>query len=136
MFSDTTTWERIVTKEIGVDFRLFDNHLFGSVDLYEKDNRDMLVSLVYPDLLGTGAPVTNSGTLETRGWEVQLGWNGKVGDLDISVGANMSDSRNKITAYDGAESIQAGLNDVDDDENMYVAQWNSGQTYPIKLTRV
>ena len=25
---------------------------------------------------------------------------------------------------------------VDDDENVYVAQWNSGQTYPIKLTRV
>lgn len=25
---------------------------------------------------------------------------------------------------------------IDDDENMYVAQWNSGNTYPIKLTRV
>ena len=25
---------------------------------------------------------------------------------------------------------------IDDDENMYVAQWNSGQTYPIKLMRV
>jgi len=25
---------------------------------------------------------------------------------------------------------------IDDDENMYVAQWNSGQTYPIKLIRV
>lgn len=25
---------------------------------------------------------------------------------------------------------------IDDDENVYVAQWNSGQTYPIKLTRV
>ena len=24
---------------------------------------------------------------------------------------------------------------VDDDENLYVAQWNSGKTYPIKLTR-
>lgn len=24
---------------------------------------------------------------------------------------------------------------IDDDENMYVAQWNSGQTYPIKLIR-
>ncbi|MDV7139160.1 TonB-dependent receptor [Maribacter sp. TH_r10] len=129
LFSDTTTWERIVTKEIGVDFRLFDNHLFGSVDLYEKDNRDMLVSLVYPDLLGTGAPVTNSGTLETRGWEVQLGWNGKVGDLDISVGANMSDSRNKITEYDGAEAIQAGLNDVDDDENILGKPINSFYLY-------
>ena len=25
---------------------------------------------------------------------------------------------------------------VDDDENLYVPQWNSGKTYPIKLTRV
>ncbi|TLP72983.1 6-bladed beta-propeller [Maribacter sp. ACAM166] len=25
---------------------------------------------------------------------------------------------------------------VDDDENLYVAQWNSGKTYPIKLNRV
>jgi hypothetical protein len=25
---------------------------------------------------------------------------------------------------------------VDDDENVYVAQWNSGRTYPIKLIRV
>jgi len=25
---------------------------------------------------------------------------------------------------------------IDQDENMYVAQWNSGNTYPIKLTRV
>lgn len=25
---------------------------------------------------------------------------------------------------------------IDEDENMYVAQWNSGQTYPIKLIRV
>jgi peptidylamidoglycolate lyase len=25
---------------------------------------------------------------------------------------------------------------IDDDENLYVAQWNSGQTYPLKLIRV
>lgn len=25
---------------------------------------------------------------------------------------------------------------IDKDENLYVAQWNSGQTYPIKLTRI
>ena len=25
---------------------------------------------------------------------------------------------------------------VDDEENLYVAQWNSGQTYPVKLYRV
>jgi peptidylamidoglycolate lyase len=25
---------------------------------------------------------------------------------------------------------------VDRDENLYIAQWNSGNTYPIKLERV
>ena len=25
---------------------------------------------------------------------------------------------------------------IDDEENLYVAQWNSGNTYPIKLTRI
>ena len=25
---------------------------------------------------------------------------------------------------------------IDDDENIYVPQWNSGKTYPLKLTRV
>ena len=25
---------------------------------------------------------------------------------------------------------------IDNDENIYVPQWNSGKTYPLKLTRV
>jgi hypothetical protein len=25
---------------------------------------------------------------------------------------------------------------IDDDENIYVPQWNSGKTYPVKLHRV
>ncbi|MCG1037460.1 SusC/RagA family TonB-linked outer membrane protein [Polaribacter sargassicola] len=116
LFSNTTTWERIATKEIGLDFQLLDGKIFGSVDLYEKVNSDMLINLIYPDLLGTSAPLTNSGTLETNGWEVQLGWNGNIGDLDISVGANMSDSRNEIVKFTGAEAIDPGLNDVDNDK--------------------
>lgn len=117
LFSNTTTWERIGTKEIGLDFRLFNNKIYGSVDLFEQQNKDMLVQLVYPDILGTNAPTTNSGTLETRGWEVQLGWNTKIGELDLGIGANMSDTRNKVVSYDGAEAIQAGLNLVDSSDN-------------------
>ncbi|WP_194550959.1 SusC/RagA family TonB-linked outer membrane protein [Zobellia nedashkovskayae] len=118
LFSDTTTWERIITKEIGLDFRLFNNSIFGSIDLYQKDNEDMLISLVYPDILGTTAPLTNSGSLETKGWEAQLGWNGNIGDLEISVSANMSDSRNEITSYEGADSFVPGLNLIDSSDNI------------------
>ncbi|MCB4807885.1 TonB-dependent receptor [Tamlana sp. 62-3] len=129
LFSDTTSWERIVNKEIGMDFKLFNNAVFGSLDLFEKQNRDMLVSLVYPDILGAGAPLTNSGTLVNKGWEFQIGWRGNFGDLNVSVAANMSDSRNEITQYDGAEAIVAGLNSVDDDENILVKPINSYYLY-------
>ncbi|MEP5600416.1 MAG: TonB-dependent receptor [Algibacter sp.] len=118
LFSNTTTWEGIATKEIGLDFKLFNNKVYGSIDLYEKENNDMLISLIYPDALGTEAPLTNSGTLETNGWEVQLGWRGNIGEVGINVGANMSDSRNEITKYDGAEdTFVPGLNLIDSSDN-------------------
>ena len=117
LFSNTTTWERIINKEIGVDFKLFNNAVFGAIDLYQKDNKDMLISLVYPDIMGTSAPLTNSGDLQTKGWEVQLGWRGQLGDFDVSVAANMSDSRNEVTSYDGADAVVAGLNLVDTSDN-------------------
>ncbi|MBJ2175925.1 TonB-dependent receptor [Aureibaculum sp. A20] len=111
LFSSTTTWERIATKEIGVDFRLFKDKMFGSFDLYQKENIGMLVRGILPQVLGTNAPYTNIGTLETNGWEAMLGWRDKIGDdLDFTVSANMSDSRNEITKYDGAQSIVENLN--------------------------
>lgn len=111
LFSSTTTWERIATTEFGVDFGLFQDKIFGSFDLYQKNNIGMLVRGILPQTLGTSAPFTNIGTLETNGWEAMLGWRNKIGkDLNLSISANMSDSRNEITKYDGAQSIVENLN--------------------------
>jgi TonB-linked SusC/RagA family outer membrane protein len=112
LFSRTTTWERIENTEIGVDFALFNNKVFGSVDLFQKNNVGMLVRGITPSVLGTQTPFTNIGTLQTKGWEVILGWRGKAGDFDVSVSANMSDTRNEITKYDGAQTIFENLNDA------------------------
>tara|TARA_R110000823_G_scaffold146592_3_gene276886 strand:+ start:3127 stop:6372 length:3246 start_codon:yes stop_codon:yes gene_type:complete len=125
LFSSTTTWERIVSKEIGLDFRLFNNNVFGSLDLYQKDNIGMLVRGITPDVLGTATPFTNIGTLETKGWEAMLGWQGKVGDLDFTISANMSDSRNEITKYEGAQTIFENLNDTDRSRNILGKPINS-----------
>ncbi|PQV48955.1 TonB-linked SusC/RagA family outer membrane protein [Jejuia pallidilutea] len=99
LFSNTTTWERIVNKEIGIDFRLFNNKVFGAVDLFNKRNIGMLIRRQRPSILGTNPPFTNEGTLETKGWEVQLGWRDQIGDFDISVSANMSDARNEVIEF-------------------------------------
>ncbi|MEI6866677.1 TonB-dependent receptor [Flavicella sp.] len=125
LFSDTTTWERIVNREIGIDFKLFNSKMFGSVDFYQKENVDMLVKGEYPDLLGTDAPFTNSGTLETNGWEVLLGWRDQIGNFDFAISANMSDSRNEITKYDLASVINENLNSANDGENILGKPINS-----------
>ncbi|GLR18461.1 SusC/RagA family TonB-linked outer membrane protein [Portibacter lacus] len=112
LFSNTTTWERIINKEIGIDFSLFNYSIFGSVDLYQKNNVGMLVRGITPDVLGTSTPFTNIGTLETQGWEVLLGFRKQIGDLNLSISANMSDTRNEITEYEGAQTIYENLNDA------------------------
>ncbi|GJM34963.1 MAG: SusC/RagA family TonB-linked outer membrane protein [Saprospiraceae bacterium] len=125
LFSSTTTWERIKNTEIGVDFSLFNYKVFGSVDLFQKNNVGMLVRGITPSVLGTQTPFTNIGTLETKGWEVVLGWRGKVGNFDISVSANMSDTRNEITKYDGAQTIFENLNDAELGRNILGKPINS-----------
>lgn len=111
LFSSSTTWERIATTEFGVDFGLFQDKMFGSFDLFQKNNIGMLVRGILPQTLGTSAPFTNIGTLKTNGWEAMFGWRNKIGnDLNLAISANMSDSRNKITKYDGAQSIVENLN--------------------------
>ncbi|GAA3629372.1 SusC/RagA family TonB-linked outer membrane protein [Flavivirga jejuensis] len=120
LFSTTTTWERIVSKEIGVDFKLFNNKVFGAIDFFNKKNIGMLIQRQIPATIAPLAPYTNSGTLESKGWEVVLGYANTFGDFNVSVSANMSDSRNKVTSFFSEDNFGgvpvAGLNAADDSE--------------------
>lgn len=120
LFSNTTTWERIISKEIGLDFKLFNNKVFGAVDFFNKKNIGMLIRRQIPGTIAPSSPFTNSGNLESNGWEVILGYANTFGDFDISVSANMSDSRNKVTSYFDAENFAGvpvtGLNSAGDAE--------------------
>jgi len=101
-------WERMVNKDLGLDFTMFDNHLTGSFDLYEKKNVGMLVALVYPTVLGGTAPATNNGTFSTKGWELALGWKGTANKVTYNIGFQLSNNKNKVLSYAGANSWAAG----------------------------
>lgn len=108
MTSDNRTWERVGIFTTGIDFRMLNNNLYGSFDYFIKNNKGMLVSVVYPEVLGATPPKSNSGELETKGWEVSLGYKGSVGDFRYDVAVNMSDSRNVLTKLSGQDSWSAG----------------------------
>ena len=102
LVSNNFTWEEVATRNFGVDFGFFDNRFTGSFDYYIRNTNGMLVSgIPLPAVLGTGAPQRNAADLETKGFELVLGWKDKIGeDFKYNVSFNLADSRSFITKYD------------------------------------
>ncbi|WP_205508885.1 TonB-dependent receptor [Longitalea arenae] len=107
--SNDRTWERVNMANVGIDLIMYGNKLTGRFDVYKKRNDGMLINIVYPSILGGQAPQTNNGVLDVKGWEAMLGWRDKIGDFSYNVSVNVSDSRNKLVALDGAVAANPGL---------------------------
>lgn len=97
----TVTWEKVESKNIGVDFGLFSNALTGTFEIFQRDTKDMLgPGEDYPDFFGATAPQANNANMRNRGWELQVNWNGRIGkDITYSVGGSISDATAEVTKY-------------------------------------
>lgn len=74
----------------------------------------MLIPVTYPSLLGATAPTSNSGDMETKGFEISLGWRDKIGNVEYFLKGMLSDAQNKIVKYGGSDTYILGLNRVAD----------------------
>jgi TonB-linked SusC/RagA family outer membrane protein len=111
MTTNVRSWERVVSKNFGVDFAVLENRLSGTLELFNRENVGMLISMTYPSVLGTSAPKTNNGNFVAKGWELELNWSDQIGsDFSYQIGASLSDSRTEITEYAGAVAISNGVN--------------------------
>lgn len=104
------TWETIVTKDLGIDFGLFDSKLSVSFDLYNKKNIDMLVNVIYPATLGAAAPTSNAGSMYSKGWDLQANWESMIGPVKLNAGVIISYNTNKLTNLKGQDTYSVGLN--------------------------
>ena len=99
--SPFVTWEKVDSKNIGIDFGLFGNRLSGSFDIFQRDTKDMLgPGEDFPDMFGAAAPQANNANMRNRGWEFSINWRGKIGnDITYSVGGSVSDATAVVTKY-------------------------------------
>jgi TonB-linked SusC/RagA family outer membrane protein len=103
LISSSLTWERVQTKNIGLDYALLNGKLSGSFDYYITNTKDMLVSgQPLPAVLGTGAPLRNAADLQTKGWELSITWKDHLFNNQLSYSATfgLSDATSTITKYD------------------------------------
>lgn len=99
------TWEKVITKDVGVDWALFNNRLYGSFDFYVRDTKDMVRSVTLPAVLGTSGGKENIADMRTTGWELEITWRDKINNvlgspLDYSFTLGLSDYQSEITKYD------------------------------------
>jgi TonB-dependent starch-binding outer membrane protein SusC len=69
------TWEQNNTKNIGLDFGLFRNRIFGSIEVYNKKNSKLLLGQPVPYTTGFASINRNVGEIENKGVEVTLNAN-------------------------------------------------------------
>jgi TonB-linked SusC/RagA family outer membrane protein len=110
MVATNRTWETLVNQNVGLDASLLRSRLTFTFDYFIKRNKNLLIPVTYPSLLGAVPPYSNSGELKTNGFEMTLGWKDKLGKFEYSARVLLSDARNKLVDYGGADTYKPGLN--------------------------
>lgn len=110
LVSSDLTWERVVTTDVGLDLGFFNNSLTFGFDWYQRETQDMLArGQELPSVLGAAAPLTNAGTLRTRGWELSIGWNHSFGDAQVYANFNIGDAVTKITKWSDNKNLYQAI---------------------------
>jgi TonB-linked SusC/RagA family outer membrane protein len=112
-------WETNVTTNLGLDFGLFGNRVTGSIEVYNKETRDLLISQPVQISTGFGSITSNVGRLSNRGIELTLGGDiikaKKQGGFNWNTTFTFAYNRNEVKElYDGLKilpsdnSVQVG----------------------------
>lgn len=106
-------WETTYQTNIGLDFGLFNNRINGSIDIYNKDTKDLLLYADVPPSIGFTQVQQNIGSINNKGLEITINTVNLPGGrnkLKWTSSFNISFNKNKITALsDGQESRKAGI---------------------------
>ncbi len=92
-------WESATQYNIGLDFTLLNNSLYGSIDAYIKNVDDMLINPAYLGGTGEGGNQWQNGpSLRNWGMEFALGYRKQLAcGLGLDINGNLSFFRNRVT---------------------------------------
>jgi TonB-linked SusC/RagA family outer membrane protein len=101
-------WETTTTTNIGVDGALFSDKLTFTAEYYVKKTEDMLVAIPPPAHTGIqDYPYQNVGSMQNKGFELELGYGETKGDFSYRLSGNFSTYRNKVLSLGGLDQIEA-----------------------------
>lgn len=95
MANPDVTWETVEQTNIGLDFSILNNSIYGELDWYTKDTKDILLALGIPKFIGLDAPEQNAGVVRNSGVEAMIGFRKTFGDVSFNTSVNLAYNKNE-----------------------------------------
>ena len=105
------TWERAKKANIGLEMNFLKNRLTFVGDIFQEKRDNILWNLgTIPATVGATLPPANIGKVTNHGYEIQLGWADRIGNVDYSISGSVSYANNKIDYMDEPAYPYAWMN--------------------------
>src|SRR5690625_4535936 len=101
------TWAKSKAINIGVDFGLLNELIFGGLDLFYRKNSDILGTRnqQFPSTWGASLPAVNYGANDIRGVELFLNHNFNLNKITCNINANIAYAKDKILIKDESPEV-------------------------------
>jgi len=119
-------WEQSEQLNIGLDIGLFKEKLTAAVEYYVNKSDDLLLNVPLPTSLGvnSGSQYRNVGSVESKGFEVTIGYNDYEGDFKWAANLNFGTSKSEAKSLGGTVTELLG----GDFEGESITRITEGQT--------
>ncbi len=112
MANSDLTWETTESFNIGLDFNILNSKLYGNIEYYNSNTKDLLIKRSLPALTGYQSVWSNLGRINNKGIEIAL--NSQIlsaGALKWDVGLTFDLNRNSIEELFGEDLDGDGKED-------------------------
>ena len=102
--NEAITWELLISRNIGMDFELWDGQFYGAFEYYHQKTEDMIIGVPTEPSAGGGELQSNVGEILNTGIEATLGYAQAVGDFTYDIGFNITTTKTTLEEI-GSELI-------------------------------
>jgi len=136
-------WERTESYNLGLDYSILGDRIGGSIDVYRKSTKDLLVNRALPDVTGFSNVIDNIGEVQNKGIELSLNSvNMKHPNFSWWSTATFTINRNKIVHlygltndYDPTGKL-IGQSEKDDVANRWFIGHDMDEIWDLKILGV
>jgi TonB-linked SusC/RagA family outer membrane protein len=100
------TWAKPSMLDFGVDIGAFNERLQATFDWYRRKTTDLFgPAQAYPGVLGVSPPQMNNSSIQTKGFDLTLSWQDKIGKVGYNVRFILSNYKGTVLSYPNPNNV-------------------------------